>query len=245
VFPIGDENAGTTIKPWVNWGLIALNALVFLYELSLPPLQLDAFFNEYAAIPALISQGRDLSGLLTSMFMHGGWAHILGNMVFLLIFGDNVEDAMGHISYLLFYLLCGLVAGLTQVFLSPHSLIPLIGASGAISGVLGAYLVMFPQGKVRALFFIGYIGSVVLVPAWVMLGLWFVFQLVSGVLSLGPAADVGGVAFWAHVGGFVAGIVLVWVFRDRDAVARQNAVRGGQQPWRRLPASTGGRSSRR
>ena len=175
------------------------------------------------------------------MFLHGGWTHLLGNMVFLFVFGDNIEDAMGHVSYLLFYLLTGIVAGLTQIVLSPSSTIPLIGASGAIAGVLGAYIVLFPQGKVRALVFFGYFGQVILVPAWVMIGLWFVLQLFSGVASLG-AADVGGVAFWAHVGGFISGAVLVWLFRDRDSVARQNAVREGNQLWQRVPGSS--RSSR-
>jgi membrane associated rhomboid family serine protease len=170
------------------------------------------------------------------MFVHGGWMHIIGNMAFLLIFGDNIEDATGHVSYLLFYLLCGIIAGLTQTFLNPASGIPMIGASGAISGVLGAYIVLFPQGKVRALVFFGFIGQVLL-PAWVMLGLWFLLQLVSGVTSLG-AADVGGVAFWAHVGGFVAGALLIWLFRDKETVARQNAMRAGNPAWQRLPAGS-------
>jgi membrane associated rhomboid family serine protease len=148
---------------------------------------------------------------------------------------------MGHIPYLLFYLLTGIIAGLTQIVLSPSSAIPLIGASGAISGVLGAYIVLFPQGKVRALVFFGYFGQVVLVPAWVMIGLWFVLQLFSGVAALG-APDVGGVAFWAHVGGFISGALLVWLFRDRDAVARQQAVREANQAWQRVPRGT--RSSR-
>ena len=241
MFPIGDENAGTIIKPFVNWTIIGLCIAVFVYELTLPPARLYAFFLQWGAIPAEITRLRDLHGLITSMFLHGGWAHIIGNMVFLLVFGDNIEDAMGHLSYLLFYLLTGIAAGLAQIVLNPSSTIPLIGASGAISGVLGAYIVLFPHGKVRALVFFGYFGQVVLVPAWVMIGLWFVIQLFSGVASLG-APDVGGVAFWAHVGGFVAGAVLVWMFRDRDAVARQNAVREGHQAWQRVPS--GARSTR-
>ena len=149
MFPIGDENAGTAIKPYVNWTIIGLCVVVFLYELILPPARLDAFFLQWSAIPAEITRFHDLYGLITSMFLHGGWAHLIGNMVFLLVFGDNIEDAMGHVSYLLFYLLTGIIAGLTQILLSPSSTIPLIGASGAISGVLGAYIVLFPQGKVR------------------------------------------------------------------------------------------------
>src|SRR5690606_8236840 len=155
----------------------------------------------------------NLSSIFTSMFLHGGWAHFLGNMVFLYVFGDNIEDAMGHVSYLLFYLLCGVAAAMTQILLNPASTIPMIGASGAISGVLGAYIALFPHGKVRAAVILGFFVQVVLVPAWVMLGLWFVLQLVSGVASLGVGGDMGGVAFWAHVGGFVAGVILVWIFR--------------------------------
>ena len=237
MIPIGDEDAGNSVKPYVNWTIIGLCVVVFLYEITMPPAGLDAFFLQWGAIPAEISRFHNLYGLITSMFLHGGWTHLLGNMVFLFVFGDNIEDAMGHVSYLLFYLLTGIVAGLTQIVLSPSSTIPLIGASGAIAGVLGAYIVLFPQGKVRALVFFGYFGQVLLVPAWVMLGLWFVLQLVSGVTSLG-AADVGGVAFWAHVGGFVAGALLVWLFRDKEAVARQNAMRAGNQAWQRLPAGS-------
>ena len=242
MIPIGDENAGTVIKPLVNWTIIGICALVFVYELVLPPGQLDAFFMQWGAIPAEISQFRDLHGLITSMFLHGGWAHFIGNMVFLLVFGDNIEDAMGHISYHLFYLLTGIAAGLAQVFLSTSSSIPLIGASGAISGVLGAYIVLFPHGKVRALVFFGYFGQVILVPAWVMIGIWFALQLFSGFASLG-APDVGGVAFWAHVGGFVAGAILVWLFRDRESVARQNAIRAGHQAWARVPSDAQSRRS--
>jgi len=237
VIPIGDENAGTIIKPFVNWTLIGLCILVFIYELTLPPPALEALFFEYGAVPAAITQLQNLHSLLTSMFLHGGWWHLIGNMLFLLIFGDNIEDVMGHLSYLLFYLLCGIAAALAQILLDPTSTIPMIGASGAISGVMGAYILLFPHGKVRALVFFGYFGQVVLVPAWVMIGLWFVLQLISGVASLGVASDVGGVAFWAHVGGFIAGALLVWLFRDRDAVARQNAVRAGHRDWERVPAN--------
>ena len=148
---------------------------------------------------------------------------------------------MGHARYLLFYLLTGIAAGLAQVVIDSDSAIPLVGASGALSGVLGAYIVLFPHGKVRALVFFGYFGQVILVPAWVMIGIWFALQLFSGFASLG-APDVGGVAFWAHVGGFVAGAILVWLFRDRESVARQNAIRAGHQAWARVPS---GAQSRR
>jgi membrane associated rhomboid family serine protease len=242
VFPIGDENAGTLIKPYVNWTLIAISVLVFLFEQTLSPRQLEALFMQYGAVPADITQLRNLSGIITSMFLHGGWWHLIGNMVFLFVFGDNIEDAMGHVSYLLFYLLCGIAAALAQVLLDPSSTIPMVGASGAISGVMGAYIVLFPHGRVRALVFFGYFGQVILVPAWVMIGIWFGLQLLSGVASLGGSADAGGVAFWAHVGGFIAGAVLVWLFRDREAVTRQNAVRDQHESWQRVPS--GARSRR-
>jgi membrane associated rhomboid family serine protease len=236
MIPIGDENAGTTLKAYVNWSIIGLCVLVFLYEVILPPNQLEDFFFRYGAIPANVSQFHDLYTVLTSMFLHGGWSHLLGNMLFLWIFGDNIEDAMGHLSYLVFYLLCGFAAAALQIALSPNSTIPLIGASGAISGVMGAYIVLFPRGNVRVLIIFGFFAQV-LVPAWVMIGLWFLLQLVSGFSTLG-GADTGGVAFWAHVGGFIAGALLVFLFRDKDAVARQNAVRDGQRSWQRLPAGS-------
>lgn len=237
MFPIGDENAGTVIKPYVNWTLMAICVVVFAYEFFLPPRQLNDFLYQFGAIPADVSQFQNLYTLFTSMFLHGGFMHLAGNMLFLFIFGDNIEDAMGHVSYLLFYLLCGLAAAISQVALEISSTIPIIGASGAISGVMGAYLVLFPHGKVRAIVIFGFIGQVVLVPSWVMIGLWFALQLFSGFASLGAGADAGGVAFWAHVGGFIAGAILVWLFRDKDAVARQNAVRGTHQAFRRSPAS--------
>ncbi len=234
MFPIGDENAGTILKPIVNWTLIGICVAVFVFQITLSQSQLEAFFMQYGAVPAEITDFRNLPSLLTSMFLHGGLGHLLGNMVFLYVFGDNIEDAMGHVSYLLFYLLCGIAAGLTQILLNPDSTIPLIGASGAISGVMGAYIVLFPQGKVRAIV----LYTVMLVPAWIMIGVWFALQLFSGFSTLG-GPDVGGVAFWAHVGGFVAGAILVWIFRDKDAVARQNAVREHHRSWQRVPA--GGR----
>jgi membrane associated rhomboid family serine protease len=233
MIPIGDENAGSVLKPYVNLTLIGICVVVFLYELILPERQLNALFFEWGAIPARISSGQDLITILTSMFLHGGWAHLIGNMVFLYVFGDNIEDAMGHLSYLLFYLLTGIAAAGLQIVLDPGSTIPLIGASGAISGVMGAYLVLFPHGRVRALVFFGYFGQIIMVPAWTMIGLWFGLQLLSAFASLGAAGE-GGVAFWAHVGGFVAGSALVFLFRNRDAVARQQAVRTLHEPPRQM-----------
>lgn len=233
MIPIGDENAGSVLKPYVNFALIGLCVVVFLYEMILPERQLRALFFEWGAVPARIMSGEGLVTVFTSMFLHGGWSHILGNMVFLYVFGDNIEDAMGHVQYLLFYLLCGIAAAALQIALDPTSMIPMIGASGAISGVMGAYLVLFPHGRVRALMFFGYFGQVILVPAWTMIGLWFGLQLLSAFASLGAGGE-GGVAFWAHVGGFIAGAGLVLLFRNRDAVARQNAVRDQQTPPRQV-----------
>jgi membrane associated rhomboid family serine protease len=152
----------------------------------------------------------------TSMFLHGGWAHIGGNMLYLWIFGDNVEDRLGHVRYLVFYLLCGAAAALAQVYIHGGSSVPMIGASGAISGVLGAYLVLFPHSRVLTLIPIVFFLQIVEVPAIVLLGVWFLMQLVSGVGSLGARADVGGVAFWAHVAGFVAGLLAVHVFKQPE-----------------------------
>jgi membrane associated rhomboid family serine protease len=245
VFPIGDEQNGRILRPVVNYTLIAINILVFLYQLTLPDTPRDPalqdFVFRWGAIPSEISNGRHLETLLTSMFMHGGWLHIGGNMLFLWVFGDNVEDAMGHVRYLLFYLLCGLAAGLAQVFIDASSTGPLVGASGAIAGVLGAYILLFPRGKIRTIVFLGFFVTVVLIPAWVQIGIWIVLQFFNGVAGLGVhTEESGGVAYWAHIGGFIAGAVLVWLFRDQKAVERQRAARAGNQAWQRV-GLTGGR----
>jgi membrane associated rhomboid family serine protease len=156
---------------------------------------------------------------VTSMFLHGGWLHLIGNMWFLWVFGNNVEDSMGHIRYVLFYLLCGLAAATAQILTNPASTIPMVGASGAISGIMGAYIVLYPRVRVHMLVFLGFFITTIAVPAWVMLGYWFLLQLLGGLPSLG--SERGGVAFWAHAGGFVAGMVLIFLFRDRKLVARR------------------------
>ncbi|ACZ39212.1 rhomboid family intramembrane serine protease [Sphaerobacter thermophilus] len=244
MIPIGDDNRGRRTTPFVNYTLIVLNVLVFLYEVSLPMDQLEVFVYRFGIVPAEITQGVDIPPLapfpiyltiLTSMFLHGGWAHLLGNMLFLWIFGDNVEDSMGHLRYLIFYLLGGIGAALAQIFLAgPDSTTPMIGASGAIAAVLGAYFVMYPGGLVRVLVVLGFFITVVMVPAVIMIGLWFLLQLLSGLATLGiETQQTGGVAFWAHVGGFVTGLVLVWVFRDPKAVERQRAARRGYRAFQR------------
>jgi len=226
LFPIGDDNSERRIIPFVNYTFIAINVLVFLYQMGH-----EDFTLGYSVVPAEITQGRDIVGtvpigrsslrltdspspiyltLLSSMFMHGGFMHIAGNMLYLWIFGDNVEDRMGHLKYLIFYLLCGFLASATHIFFGPNSKIPSLGASGAIAGVLGAYLILFPRQGVRVYQW----GRVVEVPALIVIGLWGVLQFISGFGSLANIGESGGVAYMAHVGGFVAGIVLVFLFRN-------------------------------
>jgi len=200
--------------PLVTWGLILLNALVFLYELSIPPEYREAFFALFGLVPARLAADPGAAWtLLTCMFLHGGWMHFLGNMWILYLFGDNVEDRLGSVPYLLFYLLCGLAAGLTHFFLNPVSVVPTVGASGAIAGVMGAYFLLFPTARVVTLIPILFLPFFVEIPAVVYLGLWFASQLWSGTLSLVSPEAAEGVAFWAHVGGFVTGIVLLPLFK--------------------------------
>ena len=209
MIPLRDVIPSRTF-PFVTVTIIAINALVFLYEQALPRAALDRFVFAYGLVPAAF----DWTAVVTSMFLHGGWMHFLGNMLYLWIFGDNVEDRMGHGRYVVFYLICGGIAALIQTFVQPASRVPMVGASGAIAGVLGAYFVMFPHSRVLTLLPIFIFWQIIEVPAIILLGLWIVFQVVSGVGSLGVAtADAGGVAFWAHIGGFVAGMALVFVFR--------------------------------
>lgn len=245
MLPIGDENRGRRIVPFVTYGLILVNVLVFFYELTLPADQLEAFVYRFGAIPAELTQGVDAPPLapfpiyltvITSMFLHGGWAHILGNMLFLWIFGDNVEDSMGHVRFLLFYLLGGIGAALTQIYLGgPESTTPMIGASGAIAAVLGGYLILYPTALVRVLVWFGFFVTVLMVPAIIVIGVWFLLQLLSGVATLGVQTQQtgGGVAFWAHVGGFVTGVVLVWIFRNPSAVERQRLAQRNYRAFQR------------
>jgi membrane associated rhomboid family serine protease len=218
MIPLGDDNFRGGPPPIVNWALIALNLLAFFLELSQgSESRLQSFITAWGVVPREYSTGHDIapfiplpfwSTLITSMFLHGGWAHILGNMLYLWIFGDNLEKVMGHARYLIFYMVCGIAAGLAQIASGPHSSVPSVGASGAISGVLAGYLVLFPRNRVRVLMR----GGVVAVPAFVMLGLWILIQFVSGLGSLARTEETGGVAYMAHIGGFVAGLVLVKLF---------------------------------
>jgi membrane associated rhomboid family serine protease len=218
MFPVKDDNP-TSITPWVTYAIILLNVLVFGYEVLLMSSGeelLINFFDVYGMIPEKIVNGENLLSLFTSMFIHGGFMHIIGNMLYLYIFGNNIEDIMGHKRFILFYLICGIAASALQISVNPHSVIPNIGASGAIAGVLGAYLLVFPKAKVHTLIFFGYFIRWVKLPASFVLGFWFIIQLFSGIGSLGYAmADSVGIAFFAHIGGFVAGALLVFFFSRR------------------------------
>jgi membrane associated rhomboid family serine protease len=214
MIPIRDDAPKST-TPFINYFLILLNVLVFLFELTLPPRPRTAFELQFAFIPyrvdlwlaGAIPAGNALVPLFTSMFLHAGWLHLIFNMWVLAIFGDNVEDRLGHFPYLLFYLVTGLIASLTNLIFSLHSRIPSVGASGAIAGVMGAYFYLYPRARVLTWF--GFF--VFWLPAWLVLGYWFVLQFLSGAATqiTYAAQQTGGVAFWAHVGGFIAGLILI------------------------------------
>ena len=207
MFPIGDDDSSRRTFPLVTYALIALNVLFFFVELSGG----DAFIGKWAFVPRrfLANPVADFPTLFTSMFMHAGWVHLGGNMLYLWIFGDNVEDRFGHIKFTIFYLLCGLAATFAQLAFSVGSNVPNLGASGAIAGVLGAYILLFPQGKVKVL----QGQQVIQVPALMVIGMWIVLQFFSGIGSIANAGQTGGVAYMAHIGGFAAGFVLTFLFR--------------------------------
>jgi len=218
MIPIRDR-VTTHSFPAVNYALIAVNIIVFIFQ-WLAGANQEAVIYEFALIPANVTTGLDVGDvrdIFTSMFMHGGLLHIAGNMLYLWIFGDNVEDNLGKGKYLIFYLVGGAVASLAHIVSSPNSQIPTVGASGAIAAVLGAYLVLYPSAKVETFIPLGFFMRLAVLPASIVLGLWFVLQLFNGVMSIG-AADVGGVAFWAHIGGFVAGVVMAFLFGNRRRV---------------------------
>ena len=216
MLPIQDEIRAHRF-PFVNYSLIALNIIVFILELMAGP-NLETALYEIALIPANVTAGFDLGdmkAIFTSMFLHAGLSHLLGNMLYLWIFGDNVEDRLGHFWYLVFYLAGGVVAAFAHVALNPNSVIPTVGASGAIAAVLGAYLILFPQVKVLTFVPIGFFLRLTLLPASLLLGFWFVLQLFNGLLTLG-LADMGGTAFWAHIGGFVFGVLIGWLCNKKS-----------------------------
>lgn len=235
LFPFRDDNP-TLRQPVVTVALIGLNVIVFLYQMSLGSAG-ERFIFGYGMIPAVVFGEANLPPgfptlpawmtIFTSMFLHGSIMHIVGNMLFLWVFGNNIEDAMGPARYLVFYLLCGIAAAFAQAAIDPHSHIPMVGASGAISGVLGAYLVLHPRAHVDSLLFLGIFIRVITLPAMIVLGLWFALQVFNALAM--RAEGEGGVAFMAHIGGFVAGAVLVFAFRERRVVLWGGRTRRG--PW--------------
>lgn len=223
MFPLRDDNP-TEITPVVTWALIAINTVVFLYQISLAPRDSQLFAYQFGVIPAVVTgisrlpvqihAVPPLISILTSMFLHGGWMHLVGNMWFLWIFGNNIEDAMGHVRYLAFYLICGILASVGHILSNPASSIPSIGASGAIAGALGAYIMLYPRARVWTLVFLGFFIRLLYVPAGVILGFWILIQFINGSMMT-ATPNMGGVAFWAHIGGFIAGVLLVGLFKKR------------------------------
>jgi membrane associated rhomboid family serine protease len=222
MIPIRDDNP-TSTRPVLTIACILANVLIFLYQVSLGPRQGQLFVYQFGAIPAVVFGGKHLPAslatipptlsLFTSMFLHGGWMHLIGNMWFLWIFADNIEDAMGRTRFLVFYFLSGLAASLCHAFANPASTIPTVGASGAISGVLGAYFLLYPRAQVLVLIPLGFFTRLIYLPAVVALGFWFLLQLFSGTIGAGQG---GGVAWWAHIGGFLAGMLMVGFFKRRE-----------------------------
>ncbi len=223
MFPLKDDNP-TRITPIVTWVLIAANVMIFLYQVSLAPGASQLFVYQFGTIPAVVTGLRRLPtsiatippvlSVFTSMFLHGGWMHLIGNMWFLWIFGNNIEEAMGRLRYLGFYLLCGFLASWSHILSNTGSILPSIGASGAIAGVLGAYIMLYPRARVLTLIPLFFFVRLVYLPAGLMLGYWFLIQVLSG--SMAGRQDAGGVAFWAHIGGFVAGVLLVGLFKKKE-----------------------------
>jgi len=238
MIPLKDDNP-TEIKPIVTIGLIMTCVLVFLYQVSLPGKLGEIFVYQYGAIPAVVFGYADLpaemvavspyGSLVTSMFLHGGWMHLIGNMMYLWIFGNNIEDVMGHVKFIVFYVLCGILAALSHAAIDSGSAVPMVGASGAISGVLGAYLLLYPHARVLVLIPLGFFSQMIYVPAGIVLGLWFLLQLLSGGMSVGHQG--GGVAFFAHIGGFLSGMALIPFFKHSH-VRFFNPAHSHPRSWR-------------
>lgn len=221
MLPIRDTIQSKT-PPIVTVGLIVVNSLVFFFQLSLG-YKLNDFLAVFGLVPTrfihLLEKGQILAGILplfTCMFLHGGWLHIIGNMWYLWIFGDNVEDRVGHAKFFIFYILCGFLSGFTHTLMNPHSGVPTVGASGAIAGIMGAYIVLYPRAKIWTLIPIFFFVQFIEIPAFVFLGFWIIMQFVIGAFSHNMGPLQGGVAWWAHVGGFAAGAILVLVFKKRE-----------------------------
>lgn len=216
MFPVGDTEVRGSGPGVLTIALIVINVIVFLFEAMMSQPELEDFIRSYGVVPAQIMQGNGLITLFTHMFLHGGWLHLIGNMVFLWVFGDNIEAVLGKVMYLAFYIAGGLAAAALQILVDPASTIPSVGASGAIAAILGAYVVMFPRSRVKVMVMSRAGMGMTRVTALIFLGIWFVTQLFNGVASLGvPTAQTGGIAFWAHIGGFLFGLVVGFLFRGR------------------------------
>jgi membrane associated rhomboid family serine protease len=227
MFPIGDDDIRGAPPPLITWALVVVNVLVFFFELSLNAQgELETFMRNFGVVPTRILRGEQLYALFTSMFLHGGWMHIISNMAFLLVFGDNIEAVLGKLGYAAFYIAGGLAASAVHVVINASSSVPSLGASGALAAVMGAYVLMFPKSQIRALVFIGFYATVTRVAAFIFLGIWFVTQLFSGFASLGvDTAQTGGVAVWAHIGGFVFGLLLGVLLRGRAQEVKRGSMR--------------------
>jgi membrane associated rhomboid family serine protease len=241
LIPYSDPSEPDHVFPYVNLGLIALNFIVFFYELSVGALgqsHLTSFINQYGLVPceytahtpcklAHVEPHPFYITALTSMFLHGGWLHILGNMLYLFVFGDNIENSMGHFRYLIFYVLCGFGANILEILTGVNSSLPGLGASGAIAGVLGAYLMLYPSSRVGTLIPITFILIPVRLPAWLLIGFWFVLQFFNGLVTVtSQNTDTGGIAYFAHVGGFLTGAILIWLFRHPERVGHMRDFHG-------------------
>jgi membrane associated rhomboid family serine protease len=210
MIPLGDQDVRGAGPGIVNWILVGLNVLIWLFMITMTRQEAQNFFSTFGAVPVDILQGQNLMALITSIFLHGGWLHIISNMLFLAIFGDNIEVTLGHGWYFLFYLAGGIIASLTHIFIYPDSTIPMIGASGAIGAVLGAYVIMYPRSRVRVFVFPFIVTRI---AAVFFLGFWFIIQLYTGVGAIAETAETDGVAVWAHVGGFAFGMLIGILFR--------------------------------
>jgi len=256
VFPYKDENPAE-LTPVVTLGIIAVNVVAWLFvqgagsdealarsvcQLGLIPAEVLRSASAGTSVPlgpelrCVLTADPHWWTVLTSMFMHGGWFHLLGNMWFLWVFGNNIEDSMGHARFVVFYLLCGVAAAAAQVLAGPNSVVPMVGASGAISGVMGAYILLYPRVRVHTLVTLGFFVTTVALPAYVMLGYWFLLQLLMG--AVGSVSRVeGGVAVWAHVGGFVVGMLAIHLFANREYLDRRRGAGGGGREWGGYPSA--------
>jgi membrane associated rhomboid family serine protease len=231
MLPIKDSQPSYS-APVVTGMLIGLNVFIFLFMLTLDHFTRNDVIYAFGFVPAHFSWVT----VVSSMFLHGGWMHLIGNMLFLWIFGDNLEDVMGHVKYLIFYLVTGAAAGLAQVLIDTGSTVPVVGASGAIACVMGGYILLFPNGLIRTLVMIGFFPFIFYIPAWLQIGAWIITQLLSGIFTLGVDTqfDQGGVAYFAHIGGFVAGLLLVRLFKNDQAYERQKLARMRHKAFERM-----------